>query len=415
MASHGVARTTGPRTEERRKQDLQKIDKYRALEDGIREEVSNKTYSPKTFQLTTKLLELNPEYYTIWNARRRCLTSGLLSRPSASSSRSRGLSSGSPTNTSSTSYADALSSSSAATTPLDPAPRTTGRSGTTADEAAEDKKYSNEKENLEKDVGFLKEELVWTARLLKGFPKCYWIWNYRLWLLGEATKRFPVPTSRRIWENELALVSQMLTKDNRNFHAWGYRRFVVGALEREELGGKSMAESEFEYTTKMIHWSLSNFSAWHNRSKLIPRLLGERGADDKKRQKFLDAELDLVREALNVGPEDQSLWYYHQFLILNLINDVKQATIVPNITVEQKSEYVQREIDDIKDFLEDYDDIKWIYEALLEYTLALAKLESREATTSEKEDLKTWLTKLRELDPMRKGRWDDVEKEYGLN
>jgi geranylgeranyl transferase type-2 subunit alpha len=49
-----------------------------------------------------------------------------------------------------------------------------------------------------------------------------------------------------------------------------------------------MVESEFEYTTKMIKSNLSNFSAWHNRSKLIPRLLNERNADDIARQKFLD-------------------------------------------------------------------------------------------------------------------------------
>jgi geranylgeranyl transferase type-2 subunit alpha len=49
-----------------------------------------------------------------------------------------------------------------------------------------------------------------------------------------------------------------------------------------------MVESEFEYTTKMINANLSNFSAWHNRSKLIPRLLDERNADAAKRRKFLD-------------------------------------------------------------------------------------------------------------------------------
>ena len=83
-------------------------------------------------------------------------------------------------------------------------------------------------------------------------------------------------------------MSKMLTKDRRNFHAWVYRRHVVAALESRALEGRSMAEPEFEYTTRMIRVDLSNFSAWHNRTQLIPRLLEERGADDAARQKFLD-------------------------------------------------------------------------------------------------------------------------------
>ena len=82
----------------------------------------------------------------------------------------------------------------------------------------------------------------------------------------------------------------MLTKDSRNFHGWGYRRKVISELESPKLNGKSMVESEFKYTTKMINApnGLSNFSAWHNRSKLIPRLLDERDADDAARRQFLD-------------------------------------------------------------------------------------------------------------------------------
>jgi geranylgeranyl transferase type-2 subunit alpha len=64
----------------------------------------------------------------------------------------------------------------------------------------------------------------------------------------------------------------------------------VSELESAKLNGKSMVESEFEYTTKVIHGDkgLSNFSAWHRRSKLIPRLLDERNADDATRRQFLD-------------------------------------------------------------------------------------------------------------------------------
>lgn len=84
------------------------------------------------------------------------------------------------------------------------------------------------------------------------------------------------------------LVSMMLVKDSRNIHGWRYRRIIVTHLESSALNGTSMVESEFAYTTKMVMANLSNFSAWHNRSKLIPSLLDERRADATARRKFLD-------------------------------------------------------------------------------------------------------------------------------
>lgn len=106
--------------------------------------------------------------------------------------------------------------------------------------------------------------------------------------MKQATERLEVAVARRLWQEELALVGMMLVKDRRNFHGWGYRRIVVAHLESPALEGTSAVETEFAYTTKMINADLSNFSAWHNRSKLIPRLLDERKADDEARRNFLD-------------------------------------------------------------------------------------------------------------------------------
>jgi geranylgeranyl transferase type-2 subunit alpha len=134
----------------------------------------------------------------------------------------------------------------------------------------------------------LKTELAFTIPLLLESPKCYWIWSYRLWLLQQAIARLRPAVARGVWEEELGLASKMLGKDRRNFHAWGYRRHVVAQLESAALGGGTLVEPEFAYTDKMIRTDLSNFSAWHSRSRLIPRLLDERGADAKARRAFLD-------------------------------------------------------------------------------------------------------------------------------
>ncbi|KAL1910453.1 Rab geranylgeranyltransferase [Sporothrix stenoceras] len=306
-------------------------------------------------------------------------------------------------------------SSSAATLSNSPSTKTDSQTPFTS---GADKDGDGLEEQRRKDADVLVSELHFTIPLLLEFPKCYWIWSYRLWVLEQAVIRLDVARARRIWEDELALDSKMLTKDRRNFHAWGYRRQVIERLESKELsldGGKtttSLVESEFAYTTKMIHQDLSNFSAWHNRSKLIPRLLAERNADDLARKAFLEEELGIIREALNVGPEDQSLWFYHQFLMLELTEYIGRPSIVPHLSLEERMTYIARELDDIRDLLSDYDDVKWIYEALFEYTLAVAKMEERPLAENERTDVEEWLAQLRKLDPKRNGRWDDLEMEH---
>ena len=103
--------------------------------------------------------------------------------------------------------------------------------------------------------------------------------------------RLPRPEARKLWQQELALVGKMLSLDSRNFHGWGYRREVVAALESLADDGEdehTMTSTELDYTTKMIGTNLSNFSAWHNRSQLILKLLHARSASDTERKKTLD-------------------------------------------------------------------------------------------------------------------------------
>lgn len=136
----------------------------------------------------------------------------------------------------------------------------------------------------------IRNDLTFLIPLLRSFPKCYWIWNYRLWLLDEARRLLPLAEARPFWEQELALVGKMLTLDSRNFHGWGYRRLVVETIR--QLGtpdeAKNMTQKEVEYAKKMVGANLSNFSAWHYRTKLILRILEEQSASNEERRKMLD-------------------------------------------------------------------------------------------------------------------------------
>ena len=249
--------------------------------------------------------------------------------------------------------------------------------------------------------------------LLRKFPKCYWIWNYRLWLLEQAANRCFNWNSVPIWEDDLNLVSKMLNLDSRNFLAWGYRRTVVAGIEGiPSMNGvmpKPLTESEFEYTTKMINANLSNFSAWHRRSKLSPRLLSQRHADDTARRRMLDSELELVQRALYAGDNDQSIWFYHQVLMCNLDPWYAKDSIVPNLSKDERVEYVINEIDKVIDMLDGAEDCKWIYQALIDLSLLFQRLGGR--WPEQATDIEKWLGELEKLDPLRAGRWKDLRNE----
>jgi len=61
--------------------------------------------------------------------------------------------------------------------------------------------------------------------------------------------------------------------------AWNYRRYVLASMPV-----KKPDIEEFAYTTKKIEASFSNFSAWHQRSKVYPLLWESNVLDHKKSQ-----------------------------------------------------------------------------------------------------------------------------------
>lgn len=108
-------------------------------------------------------------------------------------------------------------------------------------------------------------------------------------------------------------------------------------------------------------------------------------------------------------PYAQSAWFYYQFLMTTLTNPIGHATITPNFTNKDRTEYVTRQLANLTDMLDGAEDCKWIYSALIEYTLSLGKMENRPLGPHEKQDCQAWLAELRSQDPDRSGRWDDLE------
>lgn len=84
-------------------------------------------------------------------------------------------------------------------------------------------------------------------------------------------------------------------------------------------------------------------------------------------------------------------------------------SIAPDLSTEKRLEYLQNEHDKILDMLDGAEDCKWIYQSLIQLS-KMRKSMSNEWPNS-KETVFGWLAELRKLDPVRIGRWNDLERD----
>ncbi|KAF9348941.1 hypothetical protein BGX34_002155, partial [Mortierella sp. NVP85] len=140
-------------------------------------------------------------------------------------------------------------------------------------------------------------------------PKSYWMWNHRRWCLEHM--------DNPRWDKELAMVGKFLDLDARNFHGWDYRRYIIRQLDLQDKAVNEKilerAQTEFDFTTTKISQNFSNYSAWHNRSKLLGQL--SENMNEEEKQAAIDNEFDLVKNAIYTDPADQSAWLYDLWLI----------------------------------------------------------------------------------------------------
>ena len=131
------------------------------------------------------------------------------------------------------------------------------------------------------------------------------------------------------------MVSKLLDLDQRNFHGWHYRRFVVENMELECKNDTTLILKinldEFNYTTLKIQKDFLNFSAWHNRTKLIPKIYNLIQQQQQKDGKIfgdlpgielfqnpillLKNDLEMIKTGVYMSPEDTSVWLYLYWLL----------------------------------------------------------------------------------------------------
>ncbi|KAF7359357.1 Rab-protein geranylgeranyltransferase [Mycena sanguinolenta] len=294
---HGVKRVreTPEAAAAKKLREQSKIKEYLALNDDVL--AKHPTIGlAGALDLTTRILQINPEFYTVWNYRRNILLQGIFpERP-----------------------VEVILNK------LAPNLHLTGSSP----------KEIND---------LLTDDLSMTTVALKMHPKVYWIWNHRRWCLenvpdgpGTSTEG-DVNGWRKInWDKEMYVVDKMLEADSRNFHAWSYRRYVLARMPvaRPEA-------AELAYTTRKIESNFSNFSAWHQRTKILTSLWGSGTLDySKSKEKgkscvfwddkdVLDREISIIQELLDEQSDRcmESLVHYKQLLLKNHASSVDAASL----------------------------------------------------------------------------------------
>lgn len=275
----------------------------------------------------------------------------------------------------------------------------------------------------------LSQDLLMTMGQLRVYPKCYWIWNHRMWCLEQLDKH-----GEATWEYELAIVLKLLEMDSRNFHGWHYRRYVVKHIEKNtsaelrDTDKKILAElainlGEFGYTTSKINKNISNFSAWHNRTKIIPKIfrLLENKVDLLSLSKdnlqlllifsspydLLMHELDLVKTGMYMDSDDTSVWLYLQWLLTDEIfvshlSEVKQS-------YEDLLKNQLKEVEELNELERDdsptNSDHIWCLKTIV-FIKGLIKKTTEGQVVLDGEIIGD-LNKLVELDPLRKGHYLD--------
>lgn len=182
-----------------------------------------------------------------------------------------------------------------------------------------------------------KKELLLTAFALRNHPKAYAAWQHRLWLLKDRTicDRLSSQVQKNGVLEEEQISRQMLMKDPRNFHIWAHRMRIRLILSSNSASQSEQLErNELVFVEDKINDDFANYSAWHHRSVLLPRV---RFQPDSDIAQHIREELHYVRQAFYTEPDVQSMWFYHRWLLAGAPARGAQVTLDEDILKDELS------------------------------------------------------------------------------
>lgn len=236
-------------------------------------------------------------------------------------------------------------------------------------------------------------------------------------------------------ESELALCALLLKQDQRNFHCWNYRRYIVQQSSSVLSSHGSLTKTEFDFSKEKITENFSNYSAFHHRSVYLKQLFqpetsihhlqdaassssllsaeGTAGLESRRQQyeETLVQEFSLVENAIFTEPDDQSAWWYHQFLLAWMRETARSSG--PAYTSIYTGT-LRSQLPVVENLLSLEPDNKWALVCMVNlYQHLLAAGRTSTGNAEVESDVQEWqvekervLTRLIEIDPAHKRRYE---------
>jgi geranylgeranyl transferase type-2 subunit alpha len=277
------------------------------------------------------------------------------------------------------------------------------------------------------EIDWDNKEASLTQSALLSNPKAYAAWHHRKWCIYQQTiaitnnhKAGEVNQRSRLLSSELALTAEFLKADERNFHCWSYRKYIVRCLlhnnpKYQDIYGEQLAnelgravveeeedideetqqkilQDEWDFTSNKIADNFSNFSAWNYRSQLLKhRVFTE--SDWKE-------ELTLIENGMCTEPDDQSIWWYHGILLESMDPSTRKRLLPQHVEL-------------LQELLEETNrSCKWVFFGLLkcnDYSIPYDNTEMVQPTNG------TIYQELIRIDPDRRQRYECCMRKLGIS
>ena len=373
-----------------------KAAKYGAVIAGIAQRRAARLHDATTLGMIAKVLELNPEYYSLWNFRKEILQEMLSDDAAAAAADAGG-----------------------------------GGGG-----------------EQERFASLRAEELRLTLAAIGRQPKSYAAWYHRKWVLVRGHCDLA---------QELALCAQFLAMDERNFHCWSYRRAVLALMLEGELAGQAavagqgggpggpegttaaaaaaaraaaraaaQAASELAFSSEKLEQNFSNYSAFHHRTTLLrdgaataAAVLDGDGSDVGEAATWravVGAELETVQQAVFTEPDDQSAWMYFGWLLEGVagVDPAKALRLragaggeLDTPGAEERAGLLREQLEVLQELLSEEEGCKWALLTIANIQSLLARLSAAgggdaAVTATLKQECTANLVTLVEVDPDHK-------------
>ncbi|SOV82977.1 protein prenyltransferase alpha subunit, putative [Plasmodium reichenowi] len=188
----------------------------------------------------------------------------------------------------------------------------------------------------------LKDENNMVEDILNTFNKCNELWFHKLWIIKYGLKDNLIDMKDLL--NELEYCKRSFYKDDRNYHCWNYRSYIISCIhivhtklnnmnkennEKEKKINETIQsnqsngcfnfdvyETNYKLSKMLIENNFSNFSAWFLKYSLKKSIIDTNN------------ELNLIKNAIFTDPFDQSLWEFYKWFLFQNGNDKEEILFI---------------------------------------------------------------------------------------